>query len=520
MKVYANKRMKRKLIKPTAIVVASFITLNVAVVATSFKIDPETVTYSYTEEDLEENKETESVLAKLDKIDSEETIEFQNTELAELIISRVGSTKKSDLDKLSTLIIKDTLENTNLSELKYLTNLSYLSISNNQIDLDDIKYNQNLNRLDIKQSTVINTESIPNTTKSLYFDEVTCDDEVLSIPYFTTSVSLTDCNLKGIYLKDTHNLRIFKLCGDTYLDLSIFSECDELQSLEIKQCSNVTNASSLLNSSSLLRLKVDDYSPIWLTDEIAKTYLTTDDYEYFSEQINALDEIAESLNLYSDISSEEKIKNIVIHIIENMEYDEVSKSDTPAASANIKFFNSNPIYYALKGNGVCINYATYFKALANRAGLDNIVLHNEDHAWNAVLEEETYKGYDVTYLDDTPIILSNNTYYKVSGQSTVDYLDNNREDELVYYEFNLDSLLDDDHLADNFPEQVEEIKRNIGYIDESKHIRIIFNDSPITLRVAQFGGILAFLIIISELIKCKRNAKLPLLKKVKTIKED
>lgn len=520
MKVYASQRMKRKLLSPTAVVIASFITINVAAAATAFKIDPNTVSYPYTEEDIIENKETKDTLNELSKIDSDEIIEFQNKELEELLINRVGSTKKSALDRISTLIIKDTFSDSDLSELKYLKNLSYLSISNNEIDFNDLKYNQNLKRLDVKKSTVTNTESIPNVTKSLYFEEVTCNDEVFSIPYFTASISLSSCNLKGLYLKDSHSLRIFELSGDMYLDLSIFKDCDVLQSIEIKQCINVTNVDELLNITSLLRLKVDDYSPIWLTDEIAKKYLSTDDYAYFSEQINALDEIAESLNLNSNISDAEKIKNIVIHIIENMEYDELSKNDTPGAKNNLKFFNSNPIYYALKGNGVCINYATYFKALANRAGLDNIELSNDNHTWNAVLEGETYKGYDVTYLDDTPIILSNGTYYKVAGTTTVDYLNNNREDELVYYEFDLDSLIDGDHLADNFPETVEEIARNIGYIDESKHIKIILNDSPMTLKVAEFAGILSFLILISGLIKCKRNAKLPVLKKVKTIKED
>ncbi len=88
---------------------------------------------------------------------SEGNLVFENKELETLLKKKFLTDKLTfaNLKLLHSLEIKE-LKDTNLSDLKYVTNLEKLTLTDMSIDGKDLEFNQNLKTLTIKEGTLEN----------------------------------------------------------------------------------------------------------------------------------------------------------------------------------------------------------------------------------------------------------------------------------------------------------------------------------------------------------------------------
>lgn len=460
----AKKKKKFKIIKTAGLLTAT----GLMVAVSTFKETTPTSAVEYTSEELNDNKE---YLSELEEIKNEEPV-FNNAELYNYICKKYNKEYlyESELKLIYEINIDEELTNTDLSDLKYLPNLQFLTIKNNNIDLEDIKYNSKLRQLSIENCTIKNTSEIPNTTTYLLIQNSNIEDNNLVIPYYTSTLELLCNNFSNLTLKEPNNLKYLYIHGDSFLDLESIRGCTNLNHLALKRISNVKNAEVLLDLN-IKELELDDYSPIWITTNIfEKLNNKNNNYDTYIDESKELDKIASSIN--KDLSEEEIIKEIVIYVIDNLEYNH--SVVTPEGELYSKAYNNEPIRYALKQEGVCINYCTLFQALANRCGINSYVLYSEKHGWNAIERDGELRYIDPTFLDEQAVI------YLLSSlvgdlRTSKEILLEGDESNLYYYDFNevLEKELGlETHKAENLPKEYNDNYR-LGYVDESKNMQYI-----------------------------------------------
>lgn len=472
---------------------------------------------NYTEEDLINNQK---FLEELEQIE-EEIPTFTNHELYEYLkkILDKDTITQNDLLKIKELRI-DNLLDSNLSDLKYLTNLENLTIVNlGHIDLEDLKYNLSLTNLAINKTTITNTNYIPNGVNDLYLYEVEITDANFVLPYYLTEVRIYKTNFTNLTLKTPHYLNKFVLQGDAFLDLTVFKDCTNLRELGLAHCSNIKNAYILNEIKCIDTIRIDDYAAIWLTQDIfdkanANDYKTSDTDE-IREEIIYLDKLANTLVPDLNISDEEKIRIITLYVIRKLNYDSDVSLELDNHEEKTTEYNAKPIYHALySDNVICANYAALFQALANRVGLDTYQLFSDNHTWNMVNINGTYQCVDTTFLDSEVVaykgvgrILSN-----TKDDTTESLIATNREEELQYYGFDLNDfeiVSSQSHLATHLP--VENILKelNMGYVGKDNiNVIITYKNKSYILNIKEFTTKLFFVMLLAlNIISIKYLAK-------------
>lgn len=106
------------------------------------------------------------------------------------------------------------------------------------------------------------------------------------------------------------------------------------------------------------------------------------------------------------MTTEQKVDAIQRYIAANCEYDrETLKQIVDGKTANSKTVDSYTAYGALiNGKAVCQGYANAFKALADEAGIRNVIIFGATkdgvpHSWNRVYDNKTWKSVDSSNLD-------------------------------------------------------------------------------------------------------------------------
>lgn len=481
-----NNNKKFKLVRTfTEVTIITGLSLALATF-TGPKLNNETI--PYTQADLNNNIIFES---QLKEIDNTYDICFNNQELYDIISSQVeGQLTVEKLREITELKILNTLTNTDLSDLKYLPNLSIIEIYDNYINLEDIKYNQNLYLLSLDNCTIKNSSCIPNSTNAIFLDHCTCTDNQMIIPYYTERLYFIGSHINNLTLKNPSNLLELKILGDIILDMNQLGACTNLKSLDIKLCSNIKNGSVLRKFKNLETVILDEYSSIWLDTYTLKTLpVDKEDSIILENQISELDKLANSLIANKDTAPDYlKIQAISSYILSNLEYDEQVAEDKEANMSLINEYNIKPITYALNNDeAICINYACLFAALANRLDLDSYQMFSLDHTWNIVKEESEYKGYDLTFLESGPIVkLNTGEFALIADSNSEDVINKGDGNHLYFYEFNIDEFISDAHLADATPKEIEDTIINIGYINENSLVKLIEKNEVRLYRATTF----------------------------------
>ncbi len=443
--------------------------------------------YPYTQEDHISNVQFNAELEALYEIHD---YEFQNKELASIIETELGGLITEEaLNSIRTIDILNPLTNNDLSELKHLPNLAIITIHDNEVDLSDLKYNQNLYTLALFNCKVSNTQDLPNSTNSIFFEDTIVEDKEFVVPYYTEHIQLIKTIANNMRLKTPDNLEELFIASDVILDCNIFKDCKNLKSLTILMCSNIRNASVLGLLPSLEKVILDEYSSIWLDNNTLKNLPITEDTDVLQllDLNEKLDSIASKLVPDKSISDEDKIKAVIIYVLEKLKYDQQSIDDKyiDEDSTLVNHYNRYPLSTSIEGDdGICINYASLFQALCNRVGIESYQLLNDVHAWNAAKVNNEYIGYDLTYLDQGPLVnvigdkptpIKTGELAIIGNMSTEELIRKDEEELLHYYGFDIQTSLDDDHIADYIPQEIKQSITNIGYINPNSTENTLYN---------------------------------------------
>lgn len=457
----------------------------------------------------------------------EDTVEvkFHNKELFNLIAQQYPDLTTGKLREIEVLSIDTQLTNNDLSDLKYLINLKGLVIKNNFVNLDDLKYNAYLCNLTLDYCSVTNFASLPNSIKTLEIYNTDVTDDKIIAPYETEIIVLSESAFNGLALKNKEALKHFNFSGYNIFDLTSISGCPNLRSIILTTCPNVRNGQVLSEYHDIDIISLDDYAPIWI-DKNTIYYLDNIDQvmkEQIIKEVRNLDKIAESLVPF-EIPDTEKVSKITRNVMSRVKYDEAILNDEENSAEISAKYNDNPIYYALKGeDGVCVNYACLFTALANRVGLDHYQQRSASHTWNVVKKssDSEYKGYDTTQLDTQNAILKDeNGNPTISDRETLYYLLHEGEDSLYYYNFDTESIPSSDY--DGIVEKKDnvDLSYELGYINPNTEERVLERQK---VRVTTLGiGVIIteiglLLNGITSIVKAHKNKKKKLIR-LKTLK--
>lgn len=469
---------------------------------------------NYTEADLVNNP---IYLEELTKIEEDYTINFQNKELYKIIENQLG--KKitvKDLRDIKTLEINK-LSDTNLNDLKYLINLESLTILENEINLSDLKYNKNLKTLALMGCTLTNTKDLPNSIEKIEYTLSDIKDKTLTVPFNTYQLAINDTLFSNIHLKNPTNLTYLSFTGYSILDLEVFKECSNLLKCEFKYCPNIKNGNILTTLQNLEMLVLDDYTSIWLDTESLRNLNCIDENnkEDILKKSKELDKIAHSLVPF-EMSEEDKVRSIVLNIASRLEYDTSALDDSELAKSLSNEYNRLPITYALQGEGVCINYACLFTALANRVGLTNYQNFSETHTWNIIKENDEYNAYDVTNMDSKEALLKDNSSTPIIDEDHTYqyYFDINNEECLYYYDFE-PSKINNTTFRSVIYSPTELENTDIGYVED---LTIKSPLQKIDIRINMAKKLLplipvAFVMEVLDIILAKKKKKTKVLRK-------
>lgn len=345
-----------------------------------------------------DNKKFEEELNRIEQTDS---ITFTNKELYDIVASKVdGNLTTENIKEIKTIVIGERLSNQDLSDLKYLTNLKFLIIKDNDIDATDLQYNQELIGLKIERGSIKNTNNLPNSLINIRLSNTNVKDYYLSLPYNLEELNINRTPINNINAKNKESLKTLKINGDVYFSTECLQDLSNLWYLSIKNCSSLKEPEYLCNIPKLKVLLIDEYASIWLDKEtLNKLPIFPLTKVSLDKKINELNKIADSLRDDS-LSDIELITKITEYLVNRYCYNKEVSDNTIIGQFTSTIDNVMPITSSLKHDDIiCINYATMFQAIANRLDIESVLLINDIHAWNAYNIDGEYQRIDITNID-------------------------------------------------------------------------------------------------------------------------
>lgn len=338
---------------------------------------------------------------ELINIEEATEITFTNKGLYDIVASRVrGELTTENIKTITTLEIDRRLTNEDISDLKYLTNLKFLIIKNNDVDCSDLSYNQQLIGLKIEGGTLSNTTGLPNSITNLRLKNTRVLDYALVLPYFLEELNIQKSPINSINAKNNDSIKRIKINGETYLSAKDLTYLTSLKFLSITDCSSLKDSEYLNRIPSLKYLHLNEYATIWLDkDTLDKLPMFPLTKILYQDKIEELDQIAREIRDDS-LSDIEQITKIIEYLMNRYKYDEIVNNSSLKSKITSSIDNALPITVSLKDEKIiCINYAAMFQSLANRTDIESILLVNDNHAWNAYNIEGEYRTIDPTSID-------------------------------------------------------------------------------------------------------------------------
>lgn len=412
--------------------------------------------------DLPENSitqmvdETRPISETVPDIGMDEIIEFKDSTVYETCSYELGKTEitRRDMLEIKSLLISSEVPNLSLIDLQYCENLEDLFLFHKSegagaIDLNEISELPNLRMVTITLSKVCNTRSLSKIKNLETIQVVNC--ELLDFNGFGECdnlelLEILDTNVEDLsFVSKLPNLNELTIKNILARDFSPITSLSKLEILDIERCDNIATFNGIEKLKNLKSFSIDSDVATWMTKEMYN-YLANSNFcdslkDEYLEEINQLDSIIKKIIPDMNMKDEDKLKAIVLYVLDNLEFDEIVRNDenTEEGKALNVEYNAKPLYYALKGKGVCINYATLTNALFNRAGLSSYYITSDSHAWNLVECEGNYYYVDTTWCDNVNRALNSTEFVNDK-----------------YYSFTPNDVLGDDtHEADFIPSTIE-----------------------------------------------------------------
>lgn len=406
----------------------------------------ETNIIPYTQNEIEYLKTFESELEQLEMVDE---IKFKNKELFYIVSDLVdGQLTTENIKEIKELSILIPLKNEDLSDLKYLTNLRYLYIKDNLVDLSYLEYNQKLYSVSFQNCFLYNSSKLPNSIKLLYLRESDLLEYTLSTPYNLERLNIQYSPISSLYFKNPDSLKDLCIVGGVFFSVTDLLNCNNLKYINLQHCYDIKDAEFLTELPNLDILRLSELAAIYLDEySLDKLPIAAIEKKPIKEYINKLDEIANTLN-DENLSDEDKIKNITTYLTDKYDYNKGIYNEKTGRALSLQY-NRKPISESFKSNYIiCINYTCLFQALANRLNIDSMIITNDNHGWNYANFDGEYKGIDITNIDNaTP------------------------EEEKLRYKFNT-KLYDPLYSGAIYPKRPSKVDTTIGYINKDEQFEV------------------------------------------------
>ena len=233
----------------------------------------------------------------LDELQNTKKVSFNNKELYDALYNHFnGSFSVEDLRNITTLKIDVPFSNTDFSDLKYLTNLEFLTIEDNPVNCEDLIYNQNLKTFCLTRCSITNTEKLPNTIKTIAFGGIDVADDFLILPYNLKTVYLYSTSFNKLQFKNPSSIEEIYYNGYGFIDIDDLNECSNLRELSLGQCPNVLNSRQLTNMTNV-NIALDEFCTLWLDrkDIYNIDSLSEEQKSAYANICNQLDNIVSSI---------------------------------------------------------------------------------------------------------------------------------------------------------------------------------------------------------------------------------
>ena len=168
--------------------------------------------------------------------------------------------------------------------------------------------------------------------------------------------------------------------------------------------SKIAGYVSPYNTHSLIKISISSYGIIYV--EVAKKYSDNE----IQEINNKIQEIYALLELDSK-PIEEKIKLFHDYVADNTVYDEEFAENKKSIYRSSKASGA-----LIEGHAVCGGYADTLAIFLDYINVPNIIISNQNHAWNLVYYNNEWVHIDPTW-NDTEIERYDYEYYMICGKS-------------------------------------------------------------------------------------------------------
>ena len=349
------------------------------------------------------------------------------------IIRNIIDTK--DLRDINELELYELTEKDNLSFINYCDNLDSLVLTGRNIVIKNINKLDNVKKLSISEINIdlgeINFDN-NSTTEEI---ELNCN---------------TIYNVDLLYnLKNLKKLTIY-VTSDINIDLSRFKTLDELVLIGGENEIPIYLSNELLKDlrKNGVNVKIKDYG--------------NNSTEYKVKQKSLIiDKVVEELRINNNSTDQEKLDAILNYTISRFEY---APNDYDYDKNMYKDLYKDGYLNAFYNYdfGICGNYSAVFNALANRVGLESYLLENNKHAWNLVKLDGIYYYIDTTNIDGKKTLP---TSLSSKYDSIEELFQNATEEEKLkiygykiepsYYEVNTDNKLSPSNMPQSIQEEIK-----------------------------------------------------------------
>ena len=358
----------------------------------------------------------------------------------------------------------DITDNSSLKFLQEFSNLKELQLCFYQYDVD------NLNSF----------PDLPNL-KKLYVDTIEFNGDISEEDkYFLEKCkSLDELTIGGFYVgpntvENLTNLKKLTFETGTTLDCD-FKKLDFLKELSFENVLPYDLAISF----------TEEECNYLLDHHVKIDFGSSKNCESYLKACKELDEIVKELNINDNMTDSEKMKKIVLYIIDHVSYDpEVADCEDYDKMVNIVdkkgFYDGGFLKGALeKDTQICGNISALGEALFKRCGLKSTMAASDTHLWNLICVDDENYCLDMTFLDDFYIKENNREI------TAKELIERDRFEEAIFY------------MADPSPKYMHKLDR-FGYHDylsypdymNDKTFSIRFDDKELAVPFGVFVGIL------------------------------
>lgn len=300
------------------------------------------------------------------------------------------------------------------------SDVSIIKFSECSVKAEKILWPDNLSQLDIENCSEFSWDALQGIdVEQIALNNVQIEDlrglsdaeRIQGLDFYYSDIGSLDgigkinglCELEIIHsmlydvedLKNAKELISLNVSQLDNIDLSVIKDIP-LWSLIISEFGGPEGSLDFITEMDSLQELVLMNCDMLMTQEIvdfAKS-IGSQDYSEALENKKQLEALAEEI-IPDGVTDDEIIEIVTQYVVDNLVYDEDVANDDD----KLLEYNSDRLYYALKGRGCCAHYTTLTSALLRYAGFEVYeTLYVDMHIFNIIRKDGKFYWHDVTYI--------------------------------------------------------------------------------------------------------------------------